>query len=415
MTPREADLSVAARSGATGLLLHGDNRHGLARLAPTHKGRVRLCYLDPPYNTRRAMEHYDDSRDHEAWLAMMRDLLGSVRPLMAPDGVVVAQTDRHESAYLKVLLDEMLGRDAYVTTIAVRMSATSGYKLEHATRTLVKNAEFIHIHAANLNLNEAAYEPLEDLDPHYACLLTPDGSRFGRLIADPEVRRMLADAGLPARNASLVRLYATSIAFRSWVLGHADRICRSHTAPAKAQAAFLDGRLLADEPGDSPVVVPFPPGRQDYMIRRTASGIDQLIPLSLKVRPVEVPGSCDRLALTNLLGDWWDGFHLDMGNVRLEGGVPFAKGKKPERLLRRLIRMFTRPGDMVLDPFAGSGTTAAVAHKMGRQWVAIESGPQALSHVVPRLDAVVSGQDQTGISRAEDWRGGGSYVFEQLA
>ncbi|MEB3204902.1 MAG: site-specific DNA-methyltransferase [Candidatus Sericytochromatia bacterium] len=402
------------KSSASGLLLHGDNRLGLARLARTHKGKVRLCYLDPPYNTRRAMEHYDDSRDHASWLAMMRELLEHVRPLMAPDGVVVSQTDRHESAYLKVLLDEMLGREAYVTTIAVRMSATSGYKLEHATRTLVKNTEFIHVHAANLNLNEAAYEPLEDLDPHYACLLTPDGSRFGRLIADPEVRLMLAGAGLPARNASLVTLYGTSIAFRSWVLEHAGRICRSHTAPAKAQAAFLEGRLLADEPGDSPVVVPFPQGGDNYLIRRTASAIDQLIPLALKVRPVEVPGDIDRLSLTNLLGDWWDGFHLDMGNIRLEGGVPFAKGKKPERLLRRLIRMFTRPGDTVLDPFAGSGTTAAVAHKMGRHWVAIESGPQALSHVVPRLESVVSGQDQTGISRAEGWQGGGRYAIEHL-
>ncbi|MEB3236730.1 MAG: site-specific DNA-methyltransferase [Candidatus Sericytochromatia bacterium] len=394
----------------TGLLIHGDNKQALETLRSTHAGRVRLVYLDPPYNTGRTFDHYDDSRDHDAWCAMMREVISAIVPLLRPDGVVVSQTDRHESAYLKVLLDEVLGRASYVSTIAVRMSATSGYKLEHAHRTLVKNTEFIHVHARNLVLHEAAYEPLDRLDAHYAYLLSADRRQFGRLTEDHEVAAMLAAAGLPPRNSSLVALHETSNLFRDWVLNRADLICRSHTAPAKALEAWKLGNLLGSTASSSSEVAPLTIRGQTYLIRRTSTGVDQLIPLSLKVRPIEVPGGRDRLALTNLLGDWWDGFHLDMGNIRLEGGVAFAKGKKPERLLRRLIRMFTMAGDLVLDPFAGSGTMAAVAHKTGRSWIAIESGPQATTHIDKRLGAIVTGEDQTGVSRAEDWRGGGSFL-----
>ncbi len=136
-----------------------------------------------------------------------------------------------------------------------------------------------------------------------------------------------------------------------------------------------------------------------------------MIPLSIKLRPVDALNAPDRLTLTNILGDWWDGFHLDMGNVETEGGVAFKNGKKPERLLRRLLSMFTEPNDWVLDPFAGSGTTGASAHKMHRRWLMIERGPQCISHIIPRLSSIISGQDPSGITRATAWKGGGHFHF----
>ena len=142
--------------------------------------------------------------------------------------------------------------------------------------------------------------------------------------------------------------------------------------------------------------------------------MDQLIPLSLKMQQVDTVGGADRLALTNILGDWWDGFHLDMGNVENEGAVPFKNGKKPERLLRRIVGMFTQPGDRVLDPFGGSGTTAAVAHKMGRTWVAIEAGDQCRTHIRPRLCRVVDGADATGVTAATGWSGGGGFRYVRV-
>ena len=151
-----------------------------------------------------------------------------------------------------------------------------------------------------------------------------------------------------------------------------------------------------------------------YMIRRTRDGIDQLIPLAMKMNMVDSTGTPDELRLTNILGDWWDGFHLDMGNVENEGSVEFKNGKKPERLIRRILRMFTNPGDWVLDSFAGSGTTGAVAHKMGRRWIMVELGEHCHTHIIPRMKKVIDGEDQGGISKAVDWKGGGGFRYYKL-
>lgn len=121
------------------------------------------------------------------------------------------------------------------------------------------------------------------------------------------------------------------------------------------------------------------------------------------------------MKLSNILGDWWDGFYLDMGNVDNEGGVYFKNSKKPERLLFRIFNMFTDPDDYVLDSFLGSGTTAAVAHKMGRKWIGIELGEHAYSLCKPRMDLIVDGNDKNGISSFVDWQGGGGYHFYELA
>jgi adenine-specific DNA-methyltransferase len=392
------------------LLIHGDNHAALAALRADFLGQVRLAYLDPPYNTGNMWSHYDDNREHASWLSMMRDCLLVLVPLLAKDGVVLVQTDRHESAYLKVLLDEVLGREAYVTTIAVRMSATSGYKIEHTDRTIVKNVEYIHVYARELTLCEKAFEESLSYDDHYAYLLTPDQSRFGRLIDCDEVAVFLAASGLAKTNQSLPALYQTSASFRAFVVREAARICRSHTAPAQAKRALELGRLFGatDEPD---VVRQETYGETRYFLRRTRSGVDQLIPLALKLHYVEEPGGVDRLALTNILGDWWDGFHLDMGNIDDEGGVSFKSSKKPERLLRRLLRLFTRPQDVVVDVFGGSGTTAAVAHKMRRRWILVEAGEHCRTLAQPRLARVVRGQDPTGVTAAEGWSGGGGFRF----
>lgn len=118
---------------------------------------------------------------------------------------------------------------------------------------------------------------------------------------------------------------------------------------------------------------------------------------------------------SNILGDWWDGFYLDMGNVDNEGSVYFKNSKKPERLLFRILNMFTEPGEIVLDSFLGSGTTAAVAHKMNRVWIGIEMGEHAYSLCKPRIDEIINGQDKTGVTSFVNWQGGGGYKFYELA
>lgn len=396
------------------LLIHGDNLAALRSLHATHEGAVQLVYLDPPYNTGNTFDHYDDDVAHEEWLAFMRERLVAMVPLLAPDAVVLVQIDRAESAYLKVLLDEVFGRKQFVTTIAVRMSATSGFKIEHTDKTIVKNVEYLHVYSNKLRLLGKAYEENPRFDPHYGHILFDGGRRFRRLVHEPEVAAMLAAANLKPTNPGLIALYDQSPAFRTWIADQRDRVCRSHTAPAPAWEAFRRGDLLAGQDGSSDVVEDRTFAGTTYHLRRTRNGVDQLIPIRLKMHPVDQVGAPDRLALTNILGDWWDGFHLDMGNVEQEGGVRFKNGKKPERLLRRILRMFTREGEVVLDAFGGSGTTAAVAHKMGRRWITIEAGDQATSHIEPRLRRIIAGEDRTGVTAATGWTGGGDFELRTL-
>jgi adenine-specific DNA-methyltransferase len=399
-----------------GALIHGDNLTALRALSPTWDGAIQLAYLDPPYNTGQHFALYDDALAHTQWLAFMRPRLQALLPLLAPTGVLVTQTDRNEQADLKHLLDALMGRAAYVTTIAVRMSATSGFKIRHTQKTIVKNTEYLHIYTHSLRLLSRVYEEDPGYDDHYnSLLLPPDAPNnpsphwvFCKLALAEPVAALLRRHDLPLLDASLPGLYDREPNFRAWVIAHADRVCRSHTAPPGARADFAAGDLF---PADLPPhgVVQRAYLDHPYWLRPTRTGVDQLIPLSLKLRPVDVPNAPDRLTLTNILGDWWDGFHLDMGNVEIEGHAPFKNGKKPERLLRRLLSMFTHPGDWVLDPFAGSGTAGAAAQKMGRRWLMIERGPQCLTHAAPRLAAVCAGLDPTGITRATGWRGGGHF------
>lgn len=398
------------------LLVHGDNLAALGALVPTLRGAVRLVYLDPPYNTGSAFEHYDDQRDHDAWLAMMRATLEALVPLLRDDAVVVAQTDRTESAYLKVLMDAVLGRAGYVTTVAVRMSGTSGYKIHHTASTVVKNTEYLHVYAPRRFVLEGRAYAVAAYDDHYnLCVHTDaDGAmRVAPLVDDPDVRAYFTQERLAPLTANLAALYRTE-PFRQWVALHGARVVRAHTAPRPAQRAHAEARLFA--PGDPPDRVIAQEYRGErYLLRRGVSNVEQLIPLALKLQPVDTGVFPETPVLTTILGDWWDGFHLDMGNVEREGAVAFKNGKKPERLLRRLLTLFTRPGDTVLDPFAGSGTTAAVAHKMRRRWVALESGAQCRSHIVPRLGRVVDGRDPTGVTAVTGWTGGGGWRGMRLA
>lgn len=398
------------------LLVQGDNLAVLAALAPSLAGSVRFVYLDPPYNTGAAFEHYHDQRDHEAWVAMMRATLRAIVPLLRSDAVVAAQTDRMESAYLKVLMDETLGRAGYITTVAVRMSGTSGYKLHHTASTLVKNSEFIHVYAPRKFTLEGCVYAVAAYDDHYNLLVHPgsDGTmRVGLLVDDPTVRGFFAAQGLAPVASNFAALYRDE-PFRQWVAAHGARIVRAHTAPRPAQHEHAQGALFApDDPPDRVIARSY--RGEPYLLRRGASNVEQLIPIARKLQPVDTGVYPETPVLTTILGDWWDGFHRDMGNVEREGAVLFKNGKKPERLLRRLLTLFTRPEDIVLDPFAGSGTTAAVAHKMGRRWVALESGAQCETHIVRRLRRVVDGADPTGVTAVTGWTGGGGWRGLRLA
>lgn len=394
------------------LLIHGDNLAALEALQHDYAGRIQCIYCDPPYNINAANGQYADSVDNSVWLAQMKQCLSLLAPLLTENGVILVQIDKEQSAYLKVLMDEIFSRSAYVTTIAVRMSATSGFKLGHSDKTIVKNTEYIHVYSRDLRVSPA-YEEAE-YDPHYCAVLKPSGKgryRISRLLEEPEVIAAFEDCRIPVKTENLTKLYRISDAFRDYVFANRERIGRVHSAPAGAEK---ERDVLCSLLDDTSEVIERTYAGETYYIKRTQTGFNQFIPIFLKFRMVDTIGGYS-LKLSNILGDWWDGFYLDMGNVDHEGEVYFKNSKKPERLLFRILNMFTQPGEYVLDPFLGSGTTAAAAHKMRRRWIGIESGEHACTLCKPRLDRIIGGTDSTGITRFTDWQGGSGYQFCEVS
>lgn len=409
---KEASPDSKVKPTFDNMLIHGDNLLALKALEQDYTGKVKCIYIDPPYNTGNAFEHYDDGMEHSIWLSLMRDRLEILRNLLSDDGVILVQIDKNESAYLKILMDEIFGRNAYVTTIAVRMSATSGFKIEHADKTIVKNSEYIHIYSQKLIL-KPAYE-IAEYDNHYSYILkkeTDDLYLMTPLCDNEIVRSEFLKYGLKPNSKLLPKLFSISEVFKNFVYLNKDLIGRTHTAPADA----LKNPELNDKlPSDKHVCVFYTKSGEKYFIKKTSDSFNQYIPISLKYQKVDSYAGYTE-ELSNILGDWWDGFYYDMGNVENEGGVYFKASKKPERLIFRILNMFTKPGDLVLDSFLGSGTTCAVAHKMGRRWIGIEMGNHCYTHCIPRLKKVINGEDKGGITKNVDWLFGGGFKFYELA
>lgn len=394
------------------MLIHGDNLIALQALQQDYAGKIQCIYCDPPYNINAANGQYDDNIANSEWLSLMKQRLQLLDSLLTENGVILVQIDKEQSAYLKVLMDEVFTRGAYITTIAVRMSATSGFKIEHSDKTIVKNVEYIHVYSRNLRISPAYEEA--DYDSHYSSIIKPSENgkfRLCNLLQEEEVIADFKRYYIDVKAANLTKLYKVSETFREYVYNNMNVIGRTHTAPAGAEKekTFLNSTLK-----DTYEVIEREYSGGKYYIKRTNTGFNQFIPISLKFKMVD---SIDgyTMKLSNILGDWRDGFYLDMGNVDNEGSVYFKNSKKPERLILRILNMFTKPGEYVLDSFLGSGTTAAVAHKMGRKWIGIELGDHAYTLCKPRLDGIIDGKDDAGISRFVDWEGGGGYHFYELA
>lgn len=394
------------------MLIHGDNLIALKALEQDYAGKIKCIYLDPPYNINAANEHYDDYIENSMWLSLMSQRLQILSNLLADDGVILVQIDKEQSAYLKILMDEVFTRAAYITTIAVRMSATSGFKIEHADKTIVKNVEYIHVYSKNLNI-KPAYEYVE-YDTHYSLIAKNLGDEkyiITPLLKEQEVLDIFKKYQLKASIKGLTTLFEISDEFKKYVFENREYIGRVHTAPAEAnkEKDYLENILSSNDE-----VVKRVYNGGTYYIKKTDNGFNQFIPIKLKYNMVDSVNSYS-LQHSNILGDWWDGFYLDMGNVDNEGEVYFKNSKKPERLLFRILNIFTSPNDWILDSFLGSGTTAAVAHKMGRKWIGIEMGEHAYSLCKPRVDKIIQGKDLTGITKFVNWQGGGGYKFYELA
>lgn len=386
------------------LIIKGNNLLVLSSLAQSDlAGKVKCIYIDPPYNTGSDGFGYDDRFNHSSWLTFMKNRLEIGRELLVANGIIFVQCDDNEQAYLKVLMDEVFGRAAFIATLHCQMSTTQGMKVKSAQNgNIVKNAEYIHIYSKDGHKNIAIH-PLYDIrveyDEHYNQFMTKDGDVIP--LRDVYDYRFPKDLSCKS-SLSLKEAFAQSTDFSSFVRQHLEQIVRYD----KVTGFDLSERLIQ---GRYKSIV-----RDGKIYLLTVNGTGRLQQL---LRLSDSWGNTDSYkspsGLRKIRGDWWEGFYLDMGNVSKEGSVVFLNGKKPERLIYQLLKMGTNEGDLILDFFLGSGTTAAVAQKMGRRYIGIEQMDYIQTVTVPRLQKVIEGE-QGGISKEAGWKGGGSFVYCEL-
>lgn len=357
-------------TGADNLLIQGDNLEALKSLLPFYRGQVKCIFIDPPYNTKSAFEHYDDNLEHAQWLSMMLPRLQLLRELLREDGSIWVTIDDNEGHYLKVLMDEVFGRGNFVA------SAIWQKRYSRENREAIGDVhDYIHIYA----LSPEKFKLQRNLVP-----LTEEQAKVYRNPNnDPKGRWRPVPMTAQEGHATAEQFYEVTTPSgktfrppegRCWGL-----------AQATYQRLLVEGRIYFGKNGDA----------QPNIIRYLS----------------EVPGIAP--------WTWWPSDevgHTDEAKKEIHslfGKVDAFASPKPERLIERILHIATNPDDLVLDSFLGSGTTAAVAHKMGRRWIGIEMGAHASTHCLPRLQKVLDGE-QGGISKAVNWEGGGGFRFMKL-
>lgn len=381
-------------SNTSNMLIHGDNLLALKALESDFTGKIKCIYIDPPFNTGAAFEYYDDNLEHSIWLDLMYERLIHLRNLLTTDGgVILVHIDDVEMAYLKVIMDEVFGRSNFVCSIAVKSNNLSGNKTAHKDKTILKNKEFILVYkrGGSLKVNPQ-YTVKNKWDTHYTHFIYEDESR----IVDRPLKDVLKEEGIIGPKDRVTESSINDPTFKNFVLKNSHKIFRPVNSIDETQR-----KRSKEHPGE---IITWEKDGKYYM----ALNGSRLSPLSSSVKTIN-----GKEEFAQLLGDLWD--DIDFQNTQNEGYGSFPASKKPEALIRRILDMFTVEGDYVLDSFLGSGTTAAVAHKMNRKWIGIELNNHCYTHCKPRIDKVIDGKDDRGITRYVGWTGGGGYKFYELA
>lgn len=351
-------------------LIFGDNLLALKALEQEYAGKVKCVFIDPPYNTGSAFAHYDDGIEHSLWLSLMRDRLQLIKKLMSNDGSLWVTIDNNESAYLKVLCDEVFGRNCYVTTIAWCTSDSSN-----------NNAlQFSQDHNDIL-----VYSRQAEWQPYF--------------LPSPEKRKHFKNPDNDPRGA--------------WFDGN------------NMQNPALRPNLQFNLRSPTGFEIKHPPNgwrwSKETMQEKISSGEIKFTADGKAVRRRTYLADMKDLPPSTFWADLNETGHNRQAKYELKNLFPHVKvtdlfsTPKPEKLLQKILNLATVEGDLVLDSFAGSGTTAAVAHKMARRWITVELGEHCNTHVIPRLKKVIDGTDTGGISEAVNWKGGGGFRYYKLA
>ncbi len=355
------------------MLIHGDNLLALKALEQDFTGKVKCIYIDPPYNTGSAFEHYDDGVEHSLWLSLMRDRLEILKNLLAEDGSIWISIDDKEMAYLKILCDEIFGRNNYINTITWQRK----YSVSNNYKGIASVCDYILAFKKSDLFKNNLLPRTEESISRYT---NPDNDPRGPWKAvdylnqaPPHKRKNLCYDIINPNTGAIIKNTT-----KAWKYD-----------PETHKRHISENRLWWGIDGNNTM-----PALKLFLS---------------EVRDGMTPH------------DFWpytEVGHTDEAkkeNIALFGATQIFDTPKPERLIQRILQIATNPGDLVLDSFLGSGTTAAVAHKMGRRWIGIELGDHCYTHCIPRLKKVIDGEDEGGITKAVNWQGGGGFRFYELA
>ncbi len=376
----EPELSYHAKARRDGdifdnLLIYGDNLLALKALEtdPAVCGKVKCVFIDPPYNTGAAFEHYDDGLEHSLWLGMMRDRLSLIKTILAEDGSLWITVDDNEAHYLKVICDEVFGRSNFVRHITWQKK----YSVSNNFKGIASIIDHILVYRKTAAFTNNLLPRSDDAAARYS---NPDNDPRGPWKAvdylNQATVKQRPNLVYPIKNPFTGELVTNRV--KAWKYERDTH-----------EMHVRENRLWWGLQGENSVP-------------------------SLKLFLSEVR---DGMTPHN----WWP--HGEVGHtdeskkemIGLFGPENVFATPKPERLIQRILSLATSPEDLVLDSFAGSGTTGAVAHKMGRRWIMVELGDHAKTHIVPRLQQVIDGTDKGGVTEATSWKGGGGYRFARLA
>lgn len=378
------------------MLIHGDNMLGLKALEDHYAGTIKCIYIDPPFNTGNAFEYYDDGLEHSIWLNLMYRRIKLLHGLLSDDGAFCMHLDDGEVHYAKVICDEIFGRNNFIATVAIRSSTPSGVKTSHKNKKLIKQKDLMLVYKkSDLLTITPQYVRRSEYDTHFNYYADKETETVRPLLD------VLIENGILKKGDRLSSLDINNPVHRKFYVTHADRICQTQSFKnediKRASRECVD-KIYFINKGQANETM-FYNGRQ-------------LTPLKNSINEVLWNGAIIE-DMSVLLCDFWD--DVDFQNTQHEGGVDFPNSKKPEALIMRILSLFTQKGDIVLDSFLGSGTTAAVAHKMQRRYIGIELGDHAYTHCQKRLKAIIENRDQGGITSAINWKGGGGFKFYELA
>lgn len=370
----EADPALSYGDPTSGnMLIQGDNLDALKALLPYYKGRVKCIYIDPPYNTRSAFEHYDDNLEHTQWLALIYPRLELLRDLLAEDGSIWVSIDDNEGHYLKVVMDEVFGRRNFISNVV--------WQKKYAPANDAIWFSDNHDHILVFAKDRTKWRPRK----------LPRGAKendaYKNPDSDPRGPWKAGDYTCAKNSTERPNLYYS--------------IVQPNTGQEiwpKTTRVWGYGRELYER------------HEAENLIWWGKTGKNKVPSFKRLLSSVEEEG-----IVPQTIWLWSDVGHTQDGRkeqLAIMGQEPFGT-PKPEALMKQIVEIGSGPGDLVLDSFLGSGTTAAVAHKMGRKWIGIEMGDHAVTHCAPRLRKVIEGE-QGGISKAVNWQGGGGFSFYRL-